>query len=69
MGFAFAGYPIYGAYGYSTATDSSSAIKKMVSGYKTRTITDRTTLANETVLTPTYYGLPFNATFPHGAVL
>lgn len=56
LGFAFDGFPIYGPYGYSTATDSTSGIKKLVSGYKTRTITDRTTLSNGTTLTSTYYG-------------
>jgi len=69
LGFAFDGYPIYGPYGYSTATDSTSAIRKMVTGYKTRSITDRTTLANGTVLTSTYYGPTIGATYPLGAFL
>lgn len=34
IGWAFDGYPIYGAYAYTTAMDSSSAIKLMKSSYR-----------------------------------
>ena len=33
LGFAFDGYPIYGPYGYTTATDSTTAIKKLTTSY------------------------------------
>ena len=33
LGFAFDGFPIYGPYGYTTAMDSTSAIKKLVTSY------------------------------------
>jgi hypothetical protein len=33
LGYAFDGFPIYGPYGYSNATNSSSAIKKLSSSY------------------------------------
>ncbi|CAF0723058.1 unnamed protein product [Brachionus calyciflorus] len=56
IGFAFDGYPIYGPYGYSTATDSNSAIKRLTTSYKTRSIADRTTLSNGTVLTADLQG-------------
>jgi hypothetical protein len=42
IGFAFDGYPIYGPYGYSTATNSSSAIKRMEVSYQLKNISSRT---------------------------
>ena len=36
IGWAHDGYPIYGPYGYSTATDTNSGIRRMVSGYVKR---------------------------------
>lgn len=44
LGWALDGYPIYGPYGYSKATDSTSPIKRIQSSYQLRTITTRTTL-------------------------
>lgn len=44
IGFAFDGYPVYGAYGYSNPLDTSSPIKRMKSSYRLRNITDRSTL-------------------------
>lgn len=41
----------------------------MVSSYTTRSITDRTTLSNGTVLTSTYYGPPINSTYPLGSYI
>jgi len=38
LGFANDGYPIYGPYGYSTATDRFSTVTRMVSGYTLNTI-------------------------------
>ena len=36
IGWAHDGYPVYGPYGYSTATDASSGIRRMVAGYAKR---------------------------------
>ena len=69
VGYAFDGYPIYGPYGYSNATNSASAIKRMVTGYATRSILARTSLANGTTLTSTYYGPSINVTYPLGSFI
>jgi hypothetical protein len=69
IGYMFDSYPIYGPYGYSSANDSTSSIKRMVSGYSTRSITLRTSLANGTVLSSNYYGPPVNTTYPLGSYL
>lgn len=39
IGYAFDGYPIYGPYGYATANNSASGIKRMVSSYILSTAT------------------------------
>jgi hypothetical protein len=44
IGFAYDGYPVYGPFGYTNPTNSSSGISRMVSGYELRNITDRTQL-------------------------
>ncbi len=36
LGWAKDGYPIYGPYGYSSAMDSNSAVRRMISGYQVR---------------------------------
>ena len=56
-----------GPYGYSSANDSTSSIKLMVSSYVTRSITDRTTLSNGTTLTSTYYGPSISSKYPLGS--
>ncbi|MDO7849402.1 YHYH protein [Hymenobacter sp. M29] len=43
IGFAFDGYPIYGAYGYAN-TNGTGAIKSMRTSFRLRNITTRTTL-------------------------
>jgi len=55
IGYAFDGFPIYGAYAF-TKTDGTGAIKRMKSSYQLRNITNRTTLADGTVLTSDKYG-------------
>lgn len=54
LAYAFDGYPIYGPYGYSSASDSNSGVRLMVSGFVKRdgtrgtvdlAVTGRTTLA------------------------
>jgi hypothetical protein len=50
------GYPIYGPFGYSNATNQNSAIKRMVPGWQLRSITNRVSLYNGTALSSTLYG-------------
>jgi hypothetical protein len=44
IGFAFDGYPVYGPYGYVTATNSASGVTRMKTGYSLRNISTRTTM-------------------------
>jgi hypothetical protein len=67
IGYAFDGFPVYGAWGF-TNVDGTGAIKRMRSGYRTRNITDRTTLPDGTVLTSGQYG-PALTTYPLGAYI
>lgn len=69
LGYAFDGYPIYGPYAYSSALDMTSSIKRMVSSYAKRSITQRQTLANGTTLSSTYYGPDVSTTYPLGCFL
>lgn len=72
IGWAFDGYPIYGPYGYSTANDSSSGVRRMVSSYQKRSITQRHTLSDglgsggTTTLTSSQYGPDVSGSFPVG---
>ena len=50
IGYSFDGYPIYGGYGHSDPLDTNSAIIRLKSSYRLRTITDRTVLPDGTVL-------------------
>lgn len=68
IGFAFDGFPIYGAYGFINA-DGSGAIARMRSSYQLRNISDRTTLPDGTVLNASQYGPPINAQYPLGSFL
>lgn len=65
LGYAFDGYPIYGPYGYAN-TDGSGGIKRMVSSYQLRNITQRTTLPDGTQLSPSEYGPDVSAQYPLG---
>jgi hypothetical protein len=62
LGYAYDGFPIYGAYGFAN-TDGSGGIERMRSGYQLRTITVRNTYADGSSVTP---GPPINATYPLG---
>ncbi|MEN9347124.1 MAG: hypothetical protein RLZZ77_635 [Bacteroidota bacterium] len=62
IGFAYDGYPIYGAYGYLN-TDGTGGAVRMKSSYQLRDITVRTTYANGTSVTP---GPAVSATYPLG---
>jgi hypothetical protein len=52
IGYALDGYPIYGPFGYTSAMDNTSAIKRMTSGYALRSITTRTTLPSGATSNP-----------------
>ena len=62
LGFAYDGFPIYGAYGYAN-TNGTGGITRIKSGYQLRNITVRTTYANGSSVTP---GPPVSATYPLG---
>lgn len=56
LGYAFDSYPIYGGYGYADPMDTTSAIVRLRSSYRLRYITNRTTLPDGTILSPSLYG-------------
>lgn len=62
IGFAYDGFPIYGAYGYKN-TDGTGGIVRMKSSYRLRSITTRTTYADGTTVTA---GPPVSTAFPLG---
>ena len=65
IGYAFDGFPIYGAYG-NKYTDGTGGITRMRSSYQLRSITDRTTLPDGTVLNSSQYGPAVSVTYPLG---
>lgn len=73
LGYAFDGYPIYGAYGYSNANDSTSAIKLLKSCYVTPAsypLNIRTQFGNGTTISnAANYGPNVNTTYPIGSYL
>jgi hypothetical protein len=54
---------------YSSANDTSSAIKRLVPSYRTRSITKRTSLSNGTTLASAHYGPDVSTTYPLGSYL
>ncbi len=68
IGFAFDGFPVYGAYGFANA-DSSGGIKRMKSSYQYRSITQRHTLPDGTILTAGQYGPDISGAYPLGYYL
>ena len=62
IGFAYDGFPIYGAYGYKNA-DGSGGITRIKSSYSARPITTRTTYANGTSVSA---GPDVSVTYPLG---
>lgn len=44
LGWSFDGYPIYGPYGYSDPMNSTSAVRRMKTGFRLRAMTQRTAL-------------------------
>lgn len=67
VGYAFDGFPIYGAYGYANE-DGTGPIKRILSSYRLRNITDRTTLPDGSILPAASYGPPL-VVYPLGAYL
>ncbi|HEX8749396.1 MAG TPA: YHYH protein [Pyrinomonadaceae bacterium] len=65
LGYAFDGFPIYGPYGYSNA-NGSGGIKRIVSSYRLRNITQRRTLADGTSLSASQYGPSVSTQYPLG---
>ncbi len=66
IGYAFDGFPIYGAYAY-TNTNGTGSIKGMTPSYRTRTMTDRTTLPNGSIASSV--GPAINGQYPLGAFI
>lgn len=62
LGFAYDGFPVYGAYGYKNA-DGTGGITRIRSGYKLRNITTRTHYADGTDVAD---GPAVSATYPLG---
>ena len=62
IGFAYDGFPIYGAYGYKKL-DGTGGIVRMKSSYQYRNISTRTQYANGTTVTA---GPPVSTTYPLG---
>ena len=69
IGFAFDGFPIYGPFGYTNANDATSTIKRMITSYRTRSITVRQTLTSGQALTSSQYGPDVSSTWPLGIFL
>ncbi|HXP49122.1 MAG TPA: YHYH protein [Bacteroidia bacterium] len=65
IGYAFDGYPIYGAYGYKNV-NGTGGIKRMTSSYQLRKMVNRDTLPNGTVLSSGSYGPAVSTTYPLG---
>jgi hypothetical protein len=68
IGYAFDGFPIYGAWGF-TNTDGTGGISRMRTSYQLRSITDRTTLPDGTVLPANQYGPAIGGQYPLGAFI
>jgi hypothetical protein len=69
IGYAFDGYPIYGAYGYSNP-NGSGGIRRMRTSYQLRTnMVNRDTLPNGTILTSAKYGPAVSSSYPLGDFL
>lgn len=66
IGYAFDGYPIYGAYGYSNPTNASSSIKRMTPSYQLRKMVNRDTLPDGTVCSVADQGPAVSTTYPLG---
>lgn len=68
VAYAFDGFPVYGPYAYANA-DGTGGIARMTTSYRTRNITQRTSLPNGTQLTPAQYGPEVSTTYPIGCYI
>ena len=68
IGFGFDGFPVYGPYGYANA-DGTGGVARMRTSYRTRAITQRTTLPNGTQLPPNQYGPAVSSAYPIGCFI
>ena len=68
IGYAFDGFPIYGAYAYENV-DGTGEIKRMETSFKLREITERNTLPDGSVLNPNQYGPTVSSQNPLGNYL
>ena len=78
LGWAYDGYPIYGPYGYSDARDARSAVRRVRSGFRLRSLTQRNSLPDWAMpyhagvsqqLAASQFGPAINAAFPLGRYL
>jgi YHYH protein/Secretion system C-terminal sorting domain len=65
IGYAFDGFPIYGTFGYANP-DGTGGIKRMISSYRLKNITKRTSLPDGTQLSPSEYGPDVSTQYPLG---
>ncbi len=68
IGFAFDGYPVYGAFAY-TNPDGTGGLSRMRSSYQLRGITERTTRPDGSALQVNQYGPAIGGQYPLGAFL
>ncbi|HMQ69837.1 MAG TPA: YHYH protein, partial [Ignavibacteria bacterium] len=68
LGYMFDGYPLYGPYAYSNS-NGTGGIRRMISGYVKRNITERTTLPDGTVLQSNQYGPVVSSQYPLGCFI
>ena len=75
LGWSYDGYPVYGPYGYAEANNPASAIRRIRSGFRLRTMTTRTSLPAWSLsvhpgisqaLAATQFGPPVSTEFPLG---
>jgi len=67
IGWAFDGYPIYGPYGYDDPMDTTSAVRRLDSGYQPRFgMVQRDTLPDGTQLPPNLWGPNVSNQYPLG---
>ncbi|MEP7233792.1 MAG: YHYH protein [Ignavibacteriota bacterium] len=65
IGFAFDGFPVYGAFGFPNL-DGTGSPRRILSSYRKRSITDRSALPDGTVLVATEYGPAISTQYPLG---
>jgi hypothetical protein len=68
IGYAFDGFPVYGAYGYA-GVNGTGPIRTILTSYRLRSITTRTTLPDGTVLSANQYGPAVGGQYPLGAFI